>query len=125
LDIKGESVTLDAALKLSPLLAELDHVTDAWEGLANQAPVKALYRGYIWRMDQHLQKHYRVTKELRADLIAAAIKWMGAESRVSQSSIQKSLTREADEPRRFTFDGGPLPENRKTGSGHRKQAKTP
>ncbi len=116
LKINGDSVTLNAVAHISTLLAELEQVTSWWEGLADQPPLKAIYRGYVWTMDQHLKKYCPVKKELRANIIAAAIKWMRAESRVSQESIERLLTREAKKPRRFAFDGGFLEAPRKKSS---------
>jgi hypothetical protein len=106
LDGKGPSSTRVSIIKLSHQLAELEQIISWWEELAHQAPWKAFYRGYVWTLNRYLKKRHNLTKELSADVIAAAIRFMRIESAVSQGSIQRSLTREATKPRRFVFQKG-------------------
>lgn len=130
----GASVTLSSTEKLATQLADLTQVCEWWEGSANWDVWGAFYRGHVWGMDRLLHETRKPkvrsekgtgskesgkkiveskeqepeiieSKERRAAIIAAAIRWMGVESPVSPESIERSLSREARDPRRFVFRG--------------------
>jgi len=55
-------------------------------------------------MDRRLRKSYD-KQEDRTEIIAAAVRWMKVEPRVSGDSIAKCLRREGTAPKRFVFSG--------------------
>jgi hypothetical protein len=130
----GDSVTLSSTKKLVNQLADLGRTCEWWEGFANWDVWGAFYRGYVFNMDRLLGEPAKSkvrrknntgskqgmqtvsgskeqalemirVKEQRAAIIAAAILWMGVESRASSDSVLRALSREAGDPRRFVFSG--------------------
>jgi hypothetical protein len=96
------SRTRRSARKLAKNIFALSRVCSWWEGLATSERWKKYYAGYIWVLNKQLAQTFK-TKDERADIIAAAIKLMKVESRVSKDSVLRSLTRERVAPRRFVF----------------------
>lgn len=88
--------------QLLPLLRGMDTIAEWWEGFAGFARWLDFYRGYVWTLDSRLRG--QLTQSQRAEVIVAAFEHFKVR-KTSEDGIKKALQREAQELRRFVFNG--------------------
>lgn len=98
-----QAVPTSSTTQLHSSLIELEQAAHRWDGIAQWAPWKQLYRGHVWALNKLLGKYAHIGRDDRAAVIATAIKMLGIEQRVSTEAILKSIGRERKAPRRFAF----------------------